>query len=120
MSTVCVIVDNKSTMYNLAELLNMPLDTFDGKIQGIMIDPDASEEDKMKIKGFIESLKNLEQSLEPTLCTELIQRIDNEIDDRVPFLPCSNSKTRVYDKFMHPSKERLEHSSRKRYKYVKR
>ena len=120
MSTVCVIVGNRSTMYDLVELLNMPLDTFNGKIQGIMIDPDASEEDKMKLKGFIESLKKLEQSLEPTLCTGLIQRIDNEIDDRVPFLPYVASKHRVCDKFMHPSKERLEHSSRKRNKYVKR
>lgn len=42
-----------------------------------------------------------------------LQRINDEIDDIVPFLPCSNSKTKVCDKFMHPSKERLEHSSKR-------
>lgn len=85
-----------------------------------MIDPDASEEDKIKINGLIDSLNNLGESVEPKLCTEFLQRINNEIDDIVPFLPCSNSKIRVCDKFMHPSKERLEHSSRKRNKNGKK
>ena len=107
MSTVCVIVDNQSTMYDLVELLNMPLCTF-------------SEEDKIKISGLIDSLNALEESIEPKLCTGFLQRINDEIDDIVPFLPCSNSKTKVCDKFMHPLKERLEHSSRKRNKNGKK
>lgn len=119
MSTVCVIVDNRSTMYDLVELLNMPLCTFK-RIQCIVIDPDDSEEDKIKINGLIDSLKNLEESVEPKLCTEFLQRINDEIDDIVPFLPCSNSKIRVCDKFIHPSKEKLEYSSRKRTKNGKK
>lgn len=116
---VCVIVDNRSTMYDLVELLNMPLCTFK-RIQCIMIDPDALEEDKIKINGLIDSLKDLEESVEPKLCTGFLQRINDEIDDIVPFLPCSNSKIRVCDKFIHSSKERLEHSSRKRTKNGKK
>lgn len=34
-----------------------------------MINPDASEEDKIKISGLIDSLNALEESIEPKLCT---------------------------------------------------